>query len=359
MKSITFLKKTAFLLLFAPVFTACTEKEVDIVTPEVSTGLLVLNQGTWQGNNAELTYYDYTTKTATNNFFTSKNNRGLGDTGQDILKYGSKIYIAVYGSSVIDIVDLKGVSKKQLVVKDGNGIAQSPRSLASHGGKIYATLYDGYVARIDTTTYNYTEVAVGPNPEGIAITNNKIYVANSGGMNWMSGYNNTVSVIDLTSFSVLKTITVVVNPDKMLADAYGDLYLISNGNYFDVDCTFQRINSATDVVTTITDVVPYNFTIAGDKAYCYYYSYTSKEKRFMVYDVKNEAVVAQNFITDGSSIATVPYSIDVNPLTGDVYIGESDGKTTGSMNCFSADGKLKFRFDVGYQPTGIAFISNK
>jgi len=358
MKSISFFKKATYLLLLVPVFSACTSDNKEIQTPTISTGLLVLNQGAYAGNNAELTYYDFATSTATNDFFYSKNKIGLGDTGQDILKYGSKIYIAVYGSSLIDVVDLTGLSKKQIVLKDANGNVQSPRSLASYNGKIYATLFDGFVARIDTTTYQASEVAVGANPEGIAITNGKIYVANSGGMNYPN-YAKTVSVINISTFTEIKKIDVVVNPGKLQADAYGDVYLISLGNYGNIPYTLQRINSSTDQVTTIPDVVPYNFTIFGDKAYCYYYSYATKEKKFMVYDVKNEVVLTQSFITDNTTIATIPYSINVNPANGDVYIGESDGKTTGKVSCYSSDGKFKFSFNAGYQPTGIAFITNK
>jgi len=359
MKSNSVFKKAVFLLLLVPFFNSCTNDNNPVDVPTVSTGLLLLNQGSYAGNNAELTYYDFTTNTATNNFFNSVNKRGLGDTGQDILKYGSKIYISVYGSSLIDVIDLKGVSKKQIILKDANNNVQSPRSLASYNGKIYVTLFDGYVARIDTTTLaSEAEVAVGSNPEGIAITNGKIYVANSGGMNYPN-YDKTVSVINIATFTQTKKIDVVINPGKLQADAYGDVYLISVGNYGSVPYTFQRINSSTDAVTTISDVVPYNFTIFGDKAYCYYYNYTTKEKKFMVYDVKNEVVLSQSFITDGTTIATIPYSINVNPANGDVYIGESDGITTGKVNCYSSEGKFKFSFDAGYQPTGIAFITNK
>jgi len=359
MKSFSIAKKFLYLLLALPFLTSCEKEETTGEVPTVSYGLFVLNQGSWSGNNADLTYYDFADSIASNDFFKANNNRGLGDTGNDILRYGSKIYIAVYGSGVVEVVDLNGFSKKQIVLKDAASKTQYPRALASHNGKVYVTLFDGFVAKIDTATLTSNgEVAVGPNPEGIAIANGKIYVANSGGMNWPN-YDKTVSVIDIATFKELKKIEVTLNPDKMQADAYGDIYLISNGDYGTIPFTLQRINSTTDVVTKITDVVPYNFTISGDRAYCYYYSYATKEKKFMVYDVKEEKVITQSFIANGTTIATIPYSIDVNPANGDVYIGESDGKTTGKMNCFSSAGVFKYSFEVGYQPTGIAFITNK
>jgi Uncharacterized conserved protein len=359
MKSFSTLSKLLYLVLLIPFLASCDSEENNIVTPLVSTGIIVLNEGSWASNNSELTYYNYGDSTAYNSFFTSKNNRGLGDTGNDILRYGSKIYITVSGSNTIEVTDLKGNSITQIIGKDNDGNQEEPRSLASDSGKVYVTLFDGYVAKIDTATLKITaKVAVGPNPEGIAITNGKIYVANSGGMNWPN-YDKTVSVIDEKSFTELKKINVEINPDKVKADSYGDIYVISNGDYYLTPYTFQRINSKVDTAVVIKDFNPYKFTISGDKAYCYYYSYGSKVKKFMVYDVKNEKVLTDNFITDGTSIATVPYSIDVNPANGDVYIGESDGSTTGKMNCFSSAGKFKFSFTTGINPKGVAFLTNK
>ena len=36
-----------------------------------------------------------------------KNGMGLGDTAQDMIVYGDKMYIAVYGESTIEVTDLK------------------------------------------------------------------------------------------------------------------------------------------------------------------------------------------------------------------------------------------------------------
>ncbi len=363
MKSISTLLKLFYLVLLIPFLASCEKEDNNIEVPTVSYGLTVLNQGSWSGNNAGLTYFNFADSLSYTDLFSGRNGRGLGDTGNDILRYGSKIYIAVSGSNTVEVVDLKGNSIKQIISKDASNQQEETRSLAAYNGKVYVTLFDGYVARIDTASLAIdNKVAVGNNPEGIAITNGKIYVANSGGMNYPN-YDKTVSVIDVATFKELKKIEVVINPDKVQVDSYGDVYVISNGNYGYatpvVPFTLQRIDSKTDVAETISGIEPYNFTISGDKAYCYYYSYTTKEKKFMVYDVKSEKILTNNFISDGTTISTIPYSIDVNPATGDVYIGESDGYSTGKMNCYSSDGKFKFSFNTGIQPTGIAFLTNK
>ena len=40
-----------------------------------------------------------------NNVFFDINKRSLGSTPQDAIVYGSKMYIAIYGSNIIEIVD--------------------------------------------------------------------------------------------------------------------------------------------------------------------------------------------------------------------------------------------------------------
>ena len=78
-------------------------------------GLYVLNQGKYQSNNASLNYYNLITSTNYSDYFAIKNNRGLGDTGQDAIRYGSKIYIAVYNSSLIEVINAStGVSIKTI-----------------------------------------------------------------------------------------------------------------------------------------------------------------------------------------------------------------------------------------------------
>jgi len=343
-------------------FSSCdTNSDKAPANPTISTGVYVLNEGSFQKNNASLTYYNLTDSAVTGDIFTTKNNRGLGDTGQDILKYGSKIYIAVYESSLIEVINAAtGISEKSIPMLNTSGQPASPRSLASYNGKIFISLYDGHVAQLDTTTLLIEKtVAVGSNPEGIVVANNKIYVANSGGMAIKN--DSTISVIDPTTFTVIKNIKVVINPSMIKADAYGDLYVISFGNYSSIPYTLQRIQAATtEAVTVIPNLKPYNMTIAGDNLYLYSYAYDANwqatNKSYTIYDVKNEKVLKTDFIS-ATAIASTPYSIDVNPVTSDIYIGETNYTNTGKMNVFRQDGTLKFSFATGVNPRKTIFLT--
>jgi len=233
----------------------------------------------------------------------------------------------------------------------------SPRALATANGKLYISLYDGHVAQLDTATLTVEKsVTVGSNPENIVYANNKIYVANSGGLGTTN--DSTISVIDPTTFKEIKKIKVVINPVVLKTDAYGDLYVISMGNYSTIPYTLQRIDASTDKVTTISDVKAYNMTIDGDNAYIYSYDYDVNynvvNKTYTIYDVKNEKVLKTNFISS-TSVEQTPYSIDVNPTTKDIYIGETDFMNIGKMYCFGQDGVLKFSFATGLNPAKTVF----
>ncbi|MDO9152618.1 MAG: hypothetical protein Q7U47_02725 [Paludibacter sp.] len=356
MKTTKFISLLLLTTIFTPLFTSCDSNN-NVENPEIGTGVYVLNEGKYLANNASLTYYDFATGFASADLFLDKNNRGLGDTGQDMIKYGSKIYIAVYKSSIIEVIDAKtGISTKSIAMKNDAGASISPRSLTATNGKVYIVLYDGHVTQMDTTNFTLGQkIAVGANPDASVIANNKLYVANTGGM--AAVMDSTISVINLTTFTQEKKITVNLNPGTIKADSYGDVYVVSNGNYGSIPGKFQRIEAGTDKVTDINVKVK-NFDIVGDNAYIYNFEYDANwqaaNKTIAIYDVKNEKLVNANIVT--SEIIKTPYCIDVDPVSKDIYLGVTDYKNNGKMYCFTQSGTLKFNFTTGLNPSKVVFI---
>ena len=228
------------LVAFAVTFVACTN-ENDAPQAPVGSGsssvCYVLNSGDWNSNNSSLTRCDLATGGTVQNFFELQNGRCLGNTANDILVHGSKMYIAVSGESTIEVTTLDAKSLGQIKC------AGQPRCLAAYDDKVYVTYYDGNVARIDTVTLEVDAmVPVGRNPEGIAVFNGHLYVANSGGMDYNTavGYDKTVSVVDLSTFTEVERVEVVCNPVVVVAAGEG-VYVASYGNYYDVPSTLQRV----------------------------------------------------------------------------------------------------------------------
>lgn len=74
----------------------------------------VLNSGDWKSSNSSLTMHDVSTGATEQNYFESQNNRRLGNTANDIVVYGAKMYIAVSGESTIEVVSLDAKTIKQI-----------------------------------------------------------------------------------------------------------------------------------------------------------------------------------------------------------------------------------------------------
>jgi YVTN family beta-propeller protein len=241
-----------------------------------------------------------------------------------------------------------------------NGASRQPRYIAFFKNKAYVASFDGTVSRIDTATMTVDSiVTVGANPDGICVANNKLYVSNSGGLN-APNYGNTVSVIDINTFTQIKQIQVGLNPSKILADSEGDVFLCSLGNYGNVPYTFQMINSQTDqLAQTFSNINALDFTIHNDTAYIYNCDYQNNTNWIKVFDCKTQTIVSQSFITDGTTLQT-PYGINVNPQNGDVYITDAGSfVTSGDLYWFSSKGKLKGKLaNVGLNPSSIVFIQN-
>jgi hypothetical protein len=356
----------ACLLLFA----ACEDMH-DVTDASQSTtaqtdgetkAMYVLSEGLLNLNNSSMARFSYDDGSLVTSYFTSINKRGLGDTANDMLLYGGKMYVVVDVSSDVEVLDFStGKSLARISIVKDNGSSREPRYISFAKGKAYVCSYDGTVERIDTTSLAIDGmVAVGRNPDGICTANGKLYVSNSGGLDANGiGVDNSVSVIDLTSFTETKRIEVGPNPGKIAAAEDGTVYVVTRGKDINTgDYHLVAIDSQTDTVTRTYDTPVLNFALQGNIAYVYQYNYSTKSSDISILNLRNGAVIRNQFITDGTTVTT-PYAIAVNPYSGNVYIADAyDYKTKGDVLCFSTEGKLLFRLkDIGLNPNTIVFTN--
>ncbi len=364
MKSIQ-LKSTLFMLVLAAAFSSCRKDKDN--TPEapdttpVRKGLYILNEGLINDNNSSLAYYDYDTKVIVPNQFFAVNNRGLGDTGNDIEVYGFKMYVVMDASNTVEVVNARTAkSIKQIPFVNGTA-GRRPRHVVFNKNKAYVSSYDGTVAVIDTASLAIEKyITVGRNPEKMAVANGKLYVANSGGLSFPN-YDKTVSIIDLTTQAVIKTVTVTENPTGAAADQYGNVYILSAGNYGDVAPAMTVIDSKTDIITkTFVNFSGDLMAVNGDHAYIAGAVYDANDKAstyVKLFNVKTMLIEKENFITDDTVIST-PYGINADPVTGEIFITDAkDYSTNGQVFCFTPAGVRKYVLTAGINPNGIAFIN--
>jgi len=333
----------------------------DKVTPNQGTpkaeraGIYILNQGGFGANNSTLTYYDYATKQLTADLYKTINGTDLGDTGNDAEIYGSKMYIVVNVSNVVDIVNAKTgklIKQNSLV---NNGVGRQPRSIAFYKGNAFITSYDGTVAVMDTASLAITQyITVGRNPEQLVVSNGKLYVANSGGLSF-GNPDNTVSVIDLGTLTETKKITVIANPVTMAADNYGHVYVLSLGDFASIQGGMTIIDNTTDVAKSQTTLsLGYNIPMAANGDFVYY---PTLDNKIAVYNAKTQSAGAANFITDGT-VLTSPYAIAVDSLSGEVFVSDAkDYSSNGTLYAFDKTGKKEYSITTGINPGRIIFVN--
>ena len=316
--------------------------------------LLVLCEGLFNMNNSTLALVNNADSSVDYNVFLTVNGRVRGDTANDMKRYGDKIYITVNVSSQLEVIDANTfTSIKQVPLFNENGVARQPRNVVFYQDKVLVSCFDGFVAVLDTAVLEVEKlIQCGRNPDQMVISNGKLYVSNSGGLDFPF-YDNTVSVVDLSSYKEIKQIEVGLNPGSIVSDTQNDVYVVTRGDYSEYN--LHKIDTEIDtVVCTFENIHPLNMKVVNDVAYMYSVDYDTKQYWIKQFDCITDKIINEHFVSDSTEIK-MPFGIDVDPRNGDVYICEAyDYVIWGDVLCFNRYGKFKFRLkDIGLNPNNI------
>lgn len=374
-----------FFLSLQLAITSCREDELVVPTeydiipenPSPSSeirGLYLVNEGNMGSNKCTLDYFDYMTGLYARNFYAERNPavvKELGDVGNDIGIYGSKLYVVVNCSHKVEVMDSRsGVRIGQIDIPNC-------RYVRFHRGKAYVSAYvgpvlinpdapKGAVYEVDTAALAVTrKVTVGYQPEEMEIVDDYMYVANSGGYR-APYYDNTVSVIQMVDFKQVQQISVAINLHRVKKDRYNKLWISSRGDYqtrrSKLYVLAKKPGYNSMIVTDTLDIACSNMAIRGDSLYYYateWSNYTqSNTISYGIIDVRTKEVVSTNFITDGTDKEiTIPYGIAIHPETGDIFVTDAKNYvSSGTLYCFTPEGKKKWSVRTGDIPAHIAFL---
>ena len=337
-------------------------------------GFYLVNEGNMGSNKCTLDYYDYYTGLYSRNFYAEKNPnviKELGDVGNDIGIYGSKLYVVVNCSHKVEVLDAhSGIRLGQVDIPNC-------RYVRFHRGKAYVSSYvgpvlidpdspKGAVYEVDTLSLAVTrKVSVGYQPEEMEIIDDYMYVANSGGYR-APEYDNTVSVIQMIDFKQVRQIPVGINLHRMKKDRYNKLWVTSRGDYQMRPSRLYVMQKKTGFnQMEVTDTIPVacsDMAIHGDKMYYYateWNNYTATNSiSYGVIDVRTKEIISENFITDGTEKEiSIPYGIAVHPETGDIFVTDAKNYvSSGTLYCFSSEGRKKWCVRTGDIPAHITFL---
>ena len=356
-----------------------TSRDADLAGVNVAVGeknglfkkLFVLNEGNFQKNNSTLDFFRFSDGNYVSDAFGSMNPavvQGLGDTGNDLVLHAGKLWAVMNGSGVVHVIDAKDETLvAKIDVPDPRYIAfdASHAYVSSYAGAIYGgDETKGKVYRISLNNYSVDgEVEVGCQPEGLAVLGNKLHVANSGGYNYV--HENTVSVIDLTSFKVTGSITTASNLHYLVADSQGNTWVSSygesawyqdeSGNWLSNMSEPMGLYKISGTASTAVKDVHVSCMTLCDDGYIYTIGNAAEltggfDNTLYKVSVSNGQVSSKSLSGTDASMVGNPYGICVNPKNGDIYIADADYTGPGKVWCFTKDLQKKWVAVAGMLP---------
>ena len=340
-------------------------------------GMYVLNEGNMGSNKASIDFLDLDENKPTvhylRNIYSERNPnvvKELGDVGNDIKIYGSKLWIVVNVSNKVEVATADSCKRiTQINIPNC-------RYLAFKDGFAYVSSYVGpvkfdkdaplgMVYKVDTVDFKKKDsVVVGYQPEELCIVDNKLYVANSGGYR-APNYDHTLSEIDLATFKEIRKIKVGLNPHHCQVDHYGQIWVTSRGNYNDVPSRIYRLykgrNQLYEVMDSIDTPVS-GLSIVGDSLY-YYGSAWNKATAtnnisYGLINVRTHKIIDTNlFSAPQLKAITMPYGIIVNPVERDFYLMDAKNYvSSGGLLHFKPNGTYDWTVQTGDIPGHATFV---
>lgn len=347
--------------------------------------LYILSEGSMGRNEASLDFFTPSEGLYVRNAFLQANpSITLGDTANDIIAVGDEIWIALNGSDLIEVLDANTLAHKTTIT------IPTPRYMFNDfGDYVYVTSYNGaytvysynpdlgyseitdyknprgVVYKIDPKDHHIASlVQVGYQPEGVALGNEKLYAANSGGISSQLppdyAYDNTISVIDRSTMKVTETLTGQYNAKELFSTSEGILWEHCLGDYGSVHSGLYKITSSGPkrvtaegcelCVSVIAQHKDAFWIIGSDDEF----NWEKPDKTWYVYKISDGVATK----VDVDIQAKYPYGIAVDPETEDLYI--TDGGTGGELGtvyCYSkADNySLKWKTISGIFPGHFLF----
>ena len=360
-------------------FTSCRKEEEIIPSTRVQVtegrvglqtrGFFLLNEGNMGSNKATLDYLDYGSGLYMRNIYAERNpnvTKELGDVGNDLQIYRDRIYAVINMSNLVEVMDLRTAKHIQaisipncryIVFRGDYAYVSSYAGTLNESGRI------GYVAKIDLKELKVVATCdVGRQPEEMAILGNKLYVANSGGYD-PANYDNTISVIDLDTFTEVKKVKIAINLHRIQVDPKGRLWISSRGNYGSIPSRLYVFDPQTEQILKVLETPVSNMKLYRDMLYVYSNSFSKKSgtstTSYPLINTSTMEVISPSFITDGTEGAIkAPYGLAINPEVGEIYLTDAKSYVVpGTLHAYGLDGRRRWSVTTGDIPAHFAFTT--
>lgn len=323
---------------------SCKKKDDPPVPASYENGVFLLNEGNFQGGNASLDFLHHAGDSVSRRIFRSKHDRPLGDVAQSMEVRDGKAWIVVNNSGKIEVLDLPSLEVHCTV----QGMT-SPRYLRfiSPDKAYVSDLYSRTIHILNPATCSLSgSIPTGGWTEELIFTEGQVFVAQTG--------TDKVLVIDPNTDQITDSIPVGREPNSLVADASGLIWVLCSGGLGEVNAslhTLDPISLQTNLIHTFAFIndSPERLRIdpAGERLYWV------QEGRIMKLDIAQSQSPPEIFA--GGRRGRF-YGLDIDPVSREVYIGDAlDFVREGLLYRFLPDGSLRDSFQVGTIPGNFAF----
>lgn len=384
------MKKFFYYLLLAAVsisFYSCSSNNdepepikgepTDSIADVESNSFFILNRGSsFSSIDGTLSYYNYSVEDfdilkESLTIYKDSNDRSLGASPNDMALYGDNLFILVYESASMEIMNVKTMKKVNHIdfnIGEINGepTKSQPRHIAINNGKAYITTYDGFLLQFDCETQQMDGFIYlgkeGNNPDGVAVAGEDIYVALSGGLNYEQGlpYDNKVVRLSRSPLQIVETIEVGLNPTDIVTNGT-DVFVVCMGDY------------------APNGVKPMVYQIMGNIATARWAGSLAAIKDRQLYVINapwdsedpitytcywtDNSADSYSFIEEGEGV-DYPSALGIDPVSGNIVIGSAtmDGQypswaINGYYKMYSGtDGKKLMEGETGIDPYIVTFL---
>lgn len=216
----------------------------DFYLPE---GVFIICEGNYNRNNADIAFYYPETHAIENDIFLSANGFPLGEVAQSATIIDHKLFVVVNNSGLIRVIDPVTMKSE----KTFHGF-RLPRFILPLNHEL------AFVSDLSTRflwIINYHEgtiidsIPVGKSTETMLLRGNHLYAANWSKLGMPDIINNTVMVIDITTLTITDTIITGTEPNSMVTDKYGYLWILCSGGFNGSEMpSLYKIDAITNIV---------------------------------------------------------------------------------------------------------------
>lgn len=227
------MKKIFSIVLFVITVMACEKEDFGEVVHHndflfSQHGLFVINEGNFSHSNGSISFFSFDSSKVYHHIFLNSNSRPPGDVPNHMAFGDSMALIVVNNASKVEMVD-----PKTFISKGSLQVGPSPRQVLIAGSKAYVSdLYSDSLTVINTDEMKISnKIGIGRSSESMVMAGSRLFAANWSKLAHPQRENNQVIVVDTRTDQVVDSIVVAKEPNSMVVDRDGYVWVLSSGGY--------------------------------------------------------------------------------------------------------------------------------